>query len=119
MASTLDAEQLGMASSIKAGAAGTSSWKRGEIVWAANSGIVIVCAGLGIWGVMYFEFVLVPLSIAYFLEFLVAPLMNFLEFRPIDCKVCPHANPASCPSHWGCASKRRRLCMMVCPVSLC
>ena len=50
MAGNLDPEQLAMAASVKAGQAGTSSWKRGEIVWAANSGIIIVVSGMGIAG---------------------------------------------------------------------
>ena len=32
---------------------------------------------------MYFKFVLVPLTLAYFFTFLVAPLQNTFEFRPL------------------------------------
>jgi AI-2 transport protein TqsA len=86
MAKHLDDEQLEMASSIKPGASGTSRWNRGEIVWAANKGIITVVVGMGIQIAIYFNFILVPLSMAYFLMFLVAPLMNAFEFRPLECK---------------------------------
>ena len=32
---------------------------------------------------VHFDFVMVPLTFAYFFTFLVAPVMNFLEFRPL------------------------------------
>jgi hypothetical protein len=86
MAKHLDDEQLEMAASIKPGASGTSRWNRGEIVWAANKGIITVVVGMGIQIAIYFNFILVPLSMAYFLMFLVAPLMNAFEFRPLECK---------------------------------
>lgn len=88
MASNLDAEQLEMAASVKPGASGTRRWSRGEIVWAANKGIIVVVTGMSIALCIYFNFVLIPLSMAYFLMFLVAPLMNAFEFRPLECKVC-------------------------------
>jgi AI-2 transport protein TqsA len=81
MASNLDAEQLAMATAIKPGASGTRRWTRGEICWAANKGIITIVSGMTIGAMIYFNFILVPLSMAYFLMFLVAPLMNGIEFK--------------------------------------
>jgi len=86
MSSNLDTEQLEMAAAVKPGASGTKRWNRGEIVWAANSGIAVVNVGMCVSLAWFFDFILVPLSMAYFLEFLVAPLMNAFEFRPLKCK---------------------------------
>jgi len=88
---SLDEEQLEAANSVKPGLMGTSSWKRGSIVWSANSCIIICVVGMGIALVVVFEFILVPLTTAYFFVFLAAPFMNFFEFRPIECsdkKMC-------------------------------
>merc|ERR1719460_1368598 len=83
MSANLDTEQLEMASQMKSGATGTRRWKRGEIVWAANNAIIVVCVGAAVAIVKYFKFIAVPLSMAYFLMFLVSPLMNVMEFRPV------------------------------------
>ena len=93
MSSNLDSEQLELAAAIKPGACGTKRWSRGEIVWGANNGIVVVVVGMAVALVWFFDFILVPLAMAYFLEFLVAPLMNAFEFRPLKCKgkeICDH-----------------------------
>jgi len=93
MASNLDAEQLEMASAVKPGGSGTRRWTRGEIVWAANKGIITIVTGMNIAACIYFRFILVPLSMAYFLMFLVAPLMNAFEFRPLVLKGKPFCDP--------------------------
>jgi AI-2 transport protein TqsA len=98
MASNLDAEQLEMASAVKPGGSGTRRWTRGEIVWAANKGIITIVSGMNIAACIYFRFILVPLAMAYFLMFLVAPLMNAFEFRPLVLKgksLCDPYDPES------------------------
>jgi AI-2 transport protein TqsA len=93
MSKNLDAEQIEMAAAVKPGACGTKRWTRGEIVWGANNGIAVVCVGMAVSLVWFFDFILVPLAMAYFLMFLVAPLMNSFEFRPLKCKgkeICDH-----------------------------
>ena len=82
MSSNLDTEQLEMAASVKPGANGTKRWARGEIVWNANSAIAVSVVGMCVGICMFFVFIAVPLCMAYFLEFLVCPMMNILEFRP-------------------------------------
>jgi hypothetical protein len=83
MKHNLTPEQLEAAEGIKIGAMGTRSWARGDIVWAANNGLIIIATGQIIALFMYFEFILVPLTLAYFFSFLVAPLQNTFEFRPV------------------------------------
>ena len=73
------------AGTVKIGLQGTTSWSRGEIIWAANTGMLVVTMGLLVAGLVYFAFVLVPICFAYFFTFLVAPVINILEFRPVVC----------------------------------
>eukprot|EP01043_Picozoa_sp_COSAG02_P034958 COSAG02_NODE_2475_length_8735_cov_5.368110_3_plen_162_part_00 len=65
------------------GAAGTRAWSRGDIVWAANNALIVIATGQIVALIMYFQFILVPFTLAYFFCFLVAPILNTLEFRPI------------------------------------
>lgn len=69
--------------SIKMGAAGTRAWSRGDIVWAANNALIVIATGQIVALIMYFQFILVPLTLAYFFCFLVSPILNTFEFRPI------------------------------------
>ncbi len=65
------------------GAAGTRAWSRGDIVWAANNAAIVIATGQIVVLIMYFQFILIPLTLAYFFCFLVSPVLNSLEFRPI------------------------------------
>ena len=58
-------------------------WSRGEIVWAAHTGMCFVSIGIATAGLVIFEFILVPLTFAYFFTFVLAPVMNILEFRQV------------------------------------
>jgi AI-2 transport protein TqsA len=59
-------------------------WERGEIAWAANNGLIIVCSGIGIKGAIYFRDFLVAMTVAYFLVFFVTPIMDVFMHRPIN-----------------------------------
>ena len=99
----LTPEQLSMCGEVKLGAHGTRAWSRGMIVWGANNGLIVITTGLVIAILVYFEFVLVPLTCAYFLTFLVSPLMNAMEYRPLvlgsdkargkQCVLCMNTEP--------------------------
>lgn len=70
------------ASAIEIGNMGTRMWSRGEVAWSINT-CLIISAGCNIlYGILYFQFILVPLFISYFLTFLMAPVMSLLETRP-------------------------------------
>ena len=92
MVNNMGKEQLANVNEIKMGTMGTRMWERGEIAWAANSGLMIVCTGAIIAGVKHFEFILVPLLTSYFLVFLVAPIMDSFMHRPMVCKYVVHIN---------------------------
>ena len=64
---------------IKIGAKGTRMWSRGEILWAANTGLIITSGGVILAGLIDFKFILVPLMIAYFFVFLFAPIMDLFN----------------------------------------
>eukprot|EP01046_Picozoa_sp_COSAG06_P115963 COSAG06_NODE_62915_length_263_cov_1.914634_1_plen_78_part_10 len=61
---------------------GTRMWSRGEVAWSINSCLIISATCNIIYGMIYFQFLLVPLFISYFLTFLMAPLMTLFEARP-------------------------------------
>jgi len=42
---------------------------------------------------VHFIFILVPLTLAYFLTFLLTPLMNVFEQRPLECRGKSCCNP--------------------------
>jgi len=85
MVNNIGKEQLDSVASLEMGSMGTRKWERGEIAWAANSGMMVITANLILAGFIYFQFVLVPLITSYFLVFLVAPVMDVFEFRPMSC----------------------------------
>jgi predicted PurR-regulated permease PerM len=84
MVNNIGKEQLASVEDIKIGGCGTRMWERGEIAWAANNGLIIVCVGLAIQGCIYFQGFLQPLVVAYFLVFFVTPIMDIFMHRPIN-----------------------------------
>ena len=84
MVNNIGKEQLKNVEDIKVGGCGTRMWERGEIAWAANNGLIVVCCGLGIQGAIYFQGFLVALIVAYFLVFFVTPIMDIFMHRPIN-----------------------------------
>jgi AI-2 transport protein TqsA len=77
MVKHIDPEALDVLDQIQIGGLGTRMWSRGEVLWAANTGLLITSGGVVLAGLMYFSFMLVPLTIAYFCVFLFGPIMDF------------------------------------------
>ncbi len=71
--------------STKLGYDGTLWRKHANIAWLTNQGIMILTF-LGILATLiYFRFILVPLTMAYFLTFLLGPVQDVLIQRPLIC----------------------------------
>jgi predicted PurR-regulated permease PerM len=85
MVNNLGKELLEEIEDIRMGDQGTRMWERGEIAWAANSGLIVISCGAALAGIIYFQFILQPLITSYFLVFLVAPVMDIFEHRPMAC----------------------------------
>ena len=83
MVKTYDAQLLKEASETPLGAMGTRAWARGEILWSANNNLIVIAVGVLIVGLKEFQFVLIPLTLAYFMTFLLVPIMNLFEQRPL------------------------------------
>ena len=85
MVSKLTEEQLGAVDDLELGSQGTSKWARGDIAWAANTGLLVITVGIFTMVLIFFEFILVPLILSYFFCFLYAPVMDLFEHRPVLC----------------------------------
>ena len=79
-----DPQLLEDASNTPLGGMGTRAWARGEILWCANNNFIVIGVGVAIAGLVKFDFILVPLTLAYFMTFLLIPLMNLFEQRPLN-----------------------------------
>jgi predicted PurR-regulated permease PerM len=91
-----------MSKKLKLGFAGTSWLQHASITWMMNAGVMIITTAVMLTGLIYFRFVLVPLSMAYFLTFLLGPLMDYIYQRPlVTCLagrcVCPGQGEVCCP----------------------
>jgi predicted PurR-regulated permease PerM len=93
MVNNIGKESLAAVESIQIGSCGTRMWERGEIAWAANNGLIVVCGGIGLKGAIYFQGFLQPLIVAYFLVFFVTPIMDVFMHRPI---MVPFGGGKSC-----------------------
>jgi len=74
MVHTYDDDMLTAAASTAIGSRGTRMWERGEIVWSLNSNVIIWVLSMFTMFLLYFDFILVPLFLAYFMVFLLLPL---------------------------------------------
>ena len=92
MVHTYDDDMISSAAMVSIGNLGTRMWKRGEIVWSLNNQIIIIVSSVFISVLCYFDFILVPLTLAYFLVFLFNPLMVMFEKRPYKGKCTPKEN---------------------------
>jgi len=72
-----------MSKKLKLGFAGTSWLQHASITWMMNAGVMIITTAVMLTGLIYFRFVLVPLAMAYFLTFLLGPLMDYIYQRPL------------------------------------
>ena len=70
---------------IKVGFAGTT-WRPYEnTIWLMNGGVMIMTVGVIMVAIVYFSFILVPLTMAYVLTFLFGPLYDVFYQRPLLC----------------------------------
>ena len=61
------------------------TWRTPEqTLLTIQSGSIVICVVVCTAAVIALQFVLVPLSLAYFVTFLMAPLMDMMEKRPYD-----------------------------------
>eukprot|EP01044_Picomonas_judraskeda_P042336 COSAG03_NODE_21741_length_300_cov_0.746269_1_plen_100_part_11 len=79
MVHTYDDDMISSAAMVAIGNLGTRMWKRGEIVWSINNNIIIIVASVFVSVLCYFDFILVPLTLAYFVVFLLNPVMVMFE----------------------------------------
>jgi hypothetical protein len=68
---------------LKLGFQGTTWRSHANIAWMSNIGIAVMTSTVILGLLIYFRFVLVPLTMAYFLTFLIGPLMDYFYQRPL------------------------------------
>lgn len=104
---------------IELGSQGTRKWSRGEIHWSANTGMILISIGVVIAGLSYFSYILVPLMLAYFLTFLVSPIMNLLEHRPLKNGKCDPGYEPDPVSFCGAVRSHRAAVAVLTPGRVC
>lgn len=82
MVHTYDDDMLTSAAQTSIGSLGTRMWERGEIIWSLNTNIIVLCITVQTILLIIFDFILVPLTLAYFMTFLLLPLLNVFSQRP-------------------------------------
>lgn len=85
MVNNIGIEALDSIQEIQMGTMGTRRWTRGDVLWAANNGLLITTVGIMLLALVYFRFILIPLTTSFFFTFLLSPIMDMMEFRPILC----------------------------------
>lgn len=96
----------------KLGYDGTTWRKHANIAWLTSQGVLILTALAILGALIYFRFILVPMTMAYFLTFLLGPVQDLLIQRPLVCcnMVCcdkPGIRPAL-RQHVSCCGKEMR-----------
>jgi predicted PurR-regulated permease PerM len=69
----------------KVGYAGTSWRSFQNTIWILTQAVTIMCASTIFVGIVYFRFILVPMTMAYFMTFLLGPLVDVMAQRPLIC----------------------------------
>ena len=69
----------------KVGYGGTTWRKHANIAWISCTCLIIIASAVMIVATVYFSYILVPLMMAWFLTFLVGPIVDLLEQRPLIC----------------------------------
>ena len=69
----------------KLGYDGTSWRHHGNVSWLTNNGVMIITAIAVLGVLMELSYILVPLTMAYFLTFLLGPIQDILIQRPLLC----------------------------------
>jgi predicted PurR-regulated permease PerM len=90
---------------VKFGFGGTTWRMQANVIWMMNAGVMIMTTTVVLCLLIYFRFILVPLTMAYLGTFLLGPLMDFLYQRPlIICKkvMCAedHFTPQEAKHEW-------------------
>eukprot|EP01052_Picozoa_sp_SAG31_P042900 SAG31_NODE_6967_length_1832_cov_1.098096_1_plen_352_part_10 len=80
---TLDEFDRMMSTPVKFGYAGTTWRKQENVLWMMNTGVMIISVTVVLGLLIYFRFILVPLTMAYLGTFLLGPLMDFFYQRPL------------------------------------
>jgi predicted PurR-regulated permease PerM len=98
--------------STKLGYDGTTWRKHANVAWLTSQGVLILTALAILGALIYFRFILVPMTMAYFLTFLLGPVQDLLIQRPLVCcnMVCcdkPGIRPAL-RQHVNCCGKEMR-----------
>ena len=73
------------ATKVKAGFGGTTWRKHANIAWLSCSCLIIIAGAVAVYGFVYFAYILVPLTMGWFLTFLIGSIVNLLEQRPMIC----------------------------------
>ena len=73
----------------KTGFAGTTWRTEANTIWVMTSGVLIMTISAVCVGVVYFNFILVPLTTAYFLTYLLGPVFDLFYQRPLLCFGAP------------------------------
>lgn len=75
-----------MQSSLKKVGYGGTSWRRFQnVIWILTQAVVIICGSTIFVGIVYFRFILVPMTMAYFLTYLFGPIIDVMAQRPLIC----------------------------------
>jgi hypothetical protein len=69
----------------KLGFDGTTWRTHANTTWMMNNGMIIVASGVVLTFLIYFDFILVPMTMAYFMTFLLGPIQDLLIQRPLIC----------------------------------
>lgn len=77
---------------VKVGGMGFRVWSRDEVLYCGYNCSLIVVLAVGITIVVYFGFILIPLFTAYFITFVLTPVMSLVEHRPLWCCHKPYCN---------------------------
>jgi predicted PurR-regulated permease PerM len=82
---TQQKELLQKIHSSKTGYAGTSWRKQANVIWMMNNGVMIMTFSVILVGLIYFQFILVPMTVAYFFTYVLGPINDLFYQRPLLC----------------------------------
>jgi predicted PurR-regulated permease PerM len=70
---------------VKTGFAGTTWRPQANVIWMMNAGVMIMTVSVIIVGIIYFTFILIPLTMAYFFTYVLGPIFDLFYQRPLLC----------------------------------
>jgi predicted PurR-regulated permease PerM len=75
-----------MQTSLRKVGFGGTTWRTFEnTIWLLTQGVMIMVGSTIFVGIVYFRFILVPMTMAYFLTFLIGPIIDVMAQRPLIC----------------------------------